>query len=233
MMSWGRVGLAAVLALAATDALAEDALADDAFADNRGIFQVAQAGQQQLAIPVSPPPSGQMLQVRNSACGRITLSFNNPSLCKQGTCTVQLDRAAFANLPVDLSYAERDVQIAVAGTCDDDPNARIAGQCGVSLAPFYGQPARSDSVPGASDYLTPDDGTGVLNQQGPRGSGTEGEPDPSLQIMNLPRNRIVIGSNPGLAPQGFASAVNVSIATGACERDSPNGPRRCNAACGR
>ncbi len=223
MMSWGRVGLAAVLALAATDALADD----------KGIFQIAQALPQQQAVQSAPPANGQVIQVRNSACGRITLTFNNPTLCKQSSCTVQLDRAGFANLPVDLSYAERDVQIAVAGTCDDDANARIAGQCGVSLAPFYGQPGRSDSVPGASDYLTPDDGTGVLNQQGPRGSGTEGEPDPSLQIMNLPRNRIAIGSNPGLAPQGYASVINVSVATGACERDSPNGPRRCNAACGR
>lgn len=222
MMTWGRVGLVAVLALAATETLA----------DNEGIYQIAQATQLP-AVQAPPPAVGQVIQVRNGACGRITLTVNNPSLCKQDSCTYQLDRAGFANLPVDLTYGERDIQIAVAGTCDDDPNARIAGQCGVSLAPFYGQPARSDSVPGASDYLTPDDGTGVVNQQGPRGSGVEGEPDPTLQIMNLPRNRIIIGSTPGLAPQGYASVINVSISTGACERDSPNGPRRCNAACGR
>lgn len=224
MMTWGRVGLVAVLALAATDTLADDRTADD-----KGIYQIAQATQPQAAAP----PGGQVIQVRNGACGRITLTMTNPTLCKQDSCAIQVDRAGFANLAVDLSYGERDVQIAVSGTCDDDPNARIAGQCGVSLAPFYGQPARSDSVSGASDYLTPDAGLGVLNQQGPRGSGTEGEPDPSLQIMNLPRNRIVIGSNPGLAPQGIASAINVSVSTGACERDSPGGPRRCNAACGR
>ncbi len=223
MMTWGRVGLVAVLALAATDTLADD---------DKGIYRVAQATQPQAA-PAAPPPNGQMIQVRNGACGRITLTFTNPTLCKKDSCSVQLDRAGFANLPVDLSQGERDIQIAVAGTCDDDANARIAGQCGVSLNPFYGQPGRSDSVPGASDYLTPDAGMGVLNQQGPRGSGTEGEPDPSLQIMNLPRNRIAIGADPGLAPQGFASVVNVSVSTGACERDSPNGPRRCNAVCGR
>jgi hypothetical protein len=164
-----------------------------------------------------------ILQVRNAACGPITITTSNPTLCKRAPCTTPtLTEARFINLPLNLNAGEASVELQIAGSCDG--GGVIKGQCAITLGqilPGYdGSQSNLPYLPNRSDGMNQDYGTGAIEQQGARGSGVEGEPDPSLDFMHR------IPSRPK------SNNLNVSVRVTSCDRDSATGPRVCKVVCG-
>lgn len=163
-----------------------------------------------------------ILQVYNAACGPITVTTSNPTLCTKAPCTTPpLGMARFMNMPLDLGSGEDSVTLQIGGQCDGD--GPIQGTCAITLGKllpgFAGYDTDTPAKRNYSDGMNRDYGTGP-NEEGPTGSGVEGDADPSLAFMS--RSQAPAKSN----------NLNVSVRITSCGTSAPGAPRICQAVCG-